>query len=103
MITVRPKFLQAVFIKKGGRQVSLWIEVGSNDSHPEVGIHPCQVIHKRGFPDSAFIIKKRDESRAHGRLLTMTNTWASSTMNSGGGLPFFWSSLRASGIPTPNR
>src|SRR5262249_24465386 len=78
MITVRPEFFQAVFIKKGGRQVGLWIKVGSDNPYPEVGIHPREVVDERGFSDSAFMVKECDDRCTHDHCLMMHSSWSDS-------------------------
>lgn len=90
-------------IEKGSRQVRLRIEISRDHPVPTVGEHPCHVVHQGGLADAALVVEERDHWWRHGRLLIVTATWESVTVNSGGGLLLRSSDRRVAGNPMPKR
>src|SRR5690348_16483892 len=103
MVYIGPELHQSVFRKEGGAQISLRIQIHSDGVQAKVGIHPCQVVNDRCFPDTSLVIKESQYAYAQGRLLKVASTCASSTSYSKSGLPFAFRACFANAIPTPNR
>jgi hypothetical protein len=56
--------------EKSSGQVSLRIQVNSQDPDPKLSEHPGKVVHQGRFAHAAFVVKKRDDGDTHILLMT---------------------------------
>ncbi len=100
LVGLPPDQLEFLFIKKGHRQVRLGIQVHGKNILAEPLEHVREVIGEGRLPYTTLVIEQRH--RDHVALLRVTVHEASSTMNSGSGLPFRLNDARIRPIPRPN-
>ena len=98
-----PQLFQRFVREEGGTEICLGVAVNDQYALSQLCEHVCNVVDQSGFTYASFVVEKGESWRGHYlalRMVTTTMVWLIS--NSGAGLPFSASSLRAFWMPKPN-